>query len=141
MIGLQVVFSSIDFSRSLTLVAAAGGGASAMQTFMLLGGAAVVIGGVCGGLAFYTRWAHKQKTDSHPGLFSELCKAHELDRKQSGLLKQVIKIFRMTQPAQIFAQPKWLASNQLAAKMPTRKEDLKDLRDILFGKKPKKAVA
>lgn len=141
MIGLQVLFVSTDFSHRLLVAATPSDGASTMQIVVSLGIAAAVIAAVCAALAFYSRWSHKQKHDSHSGLFCELCKTHELDRKQSSLLKQVAKLFRMTQPAQLFSQPKWLSSGQLGTKMPGREDDLKALRDILFGKRPRKAAA
>lgn len=141
MIGLQVLFVSTDFCRHLLAAATPSADASTMTIVVSLGIAVAVIAAVCAALAFYSRWSHKQKHDSHWGLFCELCKAHELDRKHRGLLKQVAKLFRMTQPAQLFSQPKWLSSSQLAAKMPSCKDELKALRDVLFGKRPGKAAA
>lgn len=141
MIGLEVLFISTDFCPCLLVAAKPSAGASTTTIVVSLGVAVALIAAVCGGLAFYSRWSHKQKHDSHSGLFCELCKAHELDRKQGTLLKQVAKLFRMTQPAQLFSQPKWLSSGQLSAKMPGRQDDLKALRDVLFGKRRKKAAA
>ena len=102
-----------------------------MMVWSLVAGSIIAV--VCGGLLLYTKMAHKWRTDSHRGLFSSLCKHHELDRSSRKLLKQAVQSHNLTPPSRVFTEPKWLEPSNLGAEFRSEAKVLKKLRDRLFG--------
>lgn len=92
--------------------------------------AAVLIGGSCGVAWFAKRASHRRY--SHPALFRQLCRVHELDRASCALLKRAVTQLRLTQPAQIFVEPKWIDA-AAAGDTTHRGLALLSLRERLFG--------
>ena len=102
-----------------------------MMVWSLAAGGIIAV--VCGGLLIYTKMAHKWRTDSHPGLFSSLCKLHELDRGRRQLLKRAVKFHSLTPPSRVFTEPKWLDPAKLGEEFRSQAKALKQLRNRLFG--------
>jgi hypothetical protein len=103
------------------------------QMMVWILGAGGIIAVVCGSLMLYTKIAHKRKTDSHGGLFSELCKLHELDRGSRQLLNRAVKCHELDPPSRIFTEPNWLDPANLNAEFKSQVKALKKLRSRLFG--------
>ena len=102
-----------------------------MMVWSLAAGGIIAV--VCGGLLVYTRMAHKWRTDSQRGLFSSLCKLHELDRNSRQLLKRAVQFHSLTPPARVFTEPKWLDPSKLGADFRPQAKALKALRNRLFA--------
>ncbi len=102
-----------------------------MMVWALAAGGVIAI--VCGGLLLYTKMANKWRTDSHSGLFSSLCKLHELDRGARQLLKRAVQFHSLAPPARVFTEPKWLDPSKLGADFKPQAKALKDLRIRLFA--------
>ena len=105
--------------------------AGQMMVWALAAGGIIAV--VCGGLLLYTKMAHKRRTDSHHGLFSTLCKLHELDRASRQLLKRAVQFHALAPPARVFTEPKWLDPSKLGADFRPQAKALKELRIQLFG--------
>ncbi|MFZ5829382.1 MAG: hypothetical protein ACOY3P_04810 [Planctomycetota bacterium] len=80
----------------------------------------------------YQQWQKRQRC-SHDGLFTGLCRAHELDGRARSLLRQVARCYNMSQPARLFTEPKWLFAQGLRQALPGRNAELAVLREKLFG--------
>lgn len=108
-----------------------------MMVWSLAAGGIIAV--VCSGLLIYTKLAHRWRTDSHRGLFSSLCKLHELDRGSRQLLKRAIQFHGLVPPARVFTEPKWLDPSKLGADFRPQVKALKQLRNKLFATPPTSA--
>ena len=102
-----------------------------MMVWSLVAGGIIAV--VCGGLLLYTKMAHKWRTNSHRGLFSSLCKLHELDRGSRQLVSRAVQFHKLTPTSRVFSEPKWLDPANLGADFGSQAKALKELRGRLFG--------
>ena len=68
-------------------------------------------------------------------LFSELCKAHELDRTSRRLLRSLASWHRLAAPARLFVEPERFDAASLGQPLRVRQAELERLRDRLFGRR------
>ncbi len=101
-----------------------------MLTWLLI--AAVVIGGVSLALYAASRAAHRRRGYSHAAVFSGLCKTHQLSLTARRLLKKVAQQHRLTEPARVFTEPKWLDPTGLRGALRSKAEAVASLRDRMF---------
>ena len=102
-----------------------------MMVWSLAAGGIIAV--VCGGLLLYTKMAHKWRTNSHQGLFWDLCKLHELDGGSRQLLKRAVEFHGLVPTARVFTEPKWLEPGILGDGFQSQAKALNRLRNGLFG--------
>ncbi len=102
---------------------------------------ATIIGVICGISYAATQLANKWRYNSHPSLFSSLCRLHDIDHNTRAMLKQVIRHHGLTQPARLFTEPEWLDPAKLGKPFEAKAKRLQALRMRLFAieKKPAKS--
>lgn len=105
-----------------------------MLVWLLIAG--LVIGVVSVIMVIANRIAHRWRYNSHPALFRGLCKLHGLDSAGRRLLKRVVRFHRLTHPARVFVEPKWLDPANLGASFQPRAAELERLRNGLFNLRP-----
>jgi hypothetical protein len=78
--------------------------------------------------------ADKERTTNSPQrLFTDLCSAHKLSRRERHLLKWLANAHRLDQPAMLFIEPSWYSAEKLG---PTRNrygDELDRLRQQIFA--------
>jgi hypothetical protein len=102
-----------------------------MLVWLLVAGG--TIGGVCVALVVVNRIVRATRGYSHPGLFSDLCKLHALDRGARRLLKQVAQFHDLTAPARVFTEPGWLNPASLGTQFASQTAALVKVWNLLFG--------
>jgi hypothetical protein len=95
------------------------------------GGAIGAVVLVFGLLHLVNRMTHRWH-NSHPGLFSSLCRLHQLDRNARRLLRQVAQHHRLAQPGRLFIEPQWLDPLRLGPSLRARSPEIIALRGRLF---------
>lgn len=85
------------------------------------------------GVAIWYRRHRLRQQHSHPALFQGLCEAHELDRPSQRLLLQVVRFYRLRQPARLFTEPQWLEPSTLSGALAARAAEIAALRTRLFA--------
>jgi len=98
--------------------------------YLLLAAGAIVA--VCLAIHFASRVLHHRRQYSHAGLFGGLCKLHGLDRRAKTLLKGLAAAHRLSYPARLFTEPRWLDPTQLPGPMRGRANEVAALRNRLF---------
>ncbi len=111
------------------------------ELFFWLAVAVLAIGVVCAGAFAASRCLHHRRRYNHPRLFRDLCATHEIDRNGRALLGRIAAQCRLSQPARMFVDPRWIDSAVRSGAVPTRSEDLEVLRQKLFGPPPEKKPA
>jgi len=109
-----------------------------MSTVWILAAAGIVPVGVL--LYLLNRLVHRWRHNSHPALFSGLCRLHGLDLGARQLLKQVVQYHRLAQPARLFTEPQWLDPARLRGPLQARAAELTALRERLFDLDPPDAA-
>ncbi len=66
-------------------------------------------------------------------LFLDLCRAHQLNRRERALLLQLAQDHQLAQPAAIFLSPRLFESAQEPDSEAAQREALLQIRDRLFG--------
>ena len=102
-----------------------------MLVWLLIAG--VVIGVISAILAAATRIAHRRRYNSHPALFNCLSKVHGLNAASRRLMRKVVRQHRLTQPARLFIEPKWLDPVNLRGWPQPQAVELAKLRSRLFN--------
>lgn len=102
----------------------------ALLLMLLVGG---MIALVCVGIRFAAQLQRRRRYNSHGALFQGLCRTHDLDRAARSLLKQVARRHKLSQPARVFTEPKWLDPANLGGALGQRSSQLAMLRHRLFG--------
>lgn len=103
------------------------------QTVLLwLTAAAAVITAVSLLCWFANRTVQRRRRYSHAGLFGQLCRLHNLDRSSRRLLRRLAGRHKLSQPARLLVDPRWLDSAAAPA-LPARRAELTALRQRLFG--------
>ena len=105
-------------------------GAEALIWLLLVVG---IIAVVCVAIRFVSRLQRRRSRYSHGALFQGLCRAHGLDRGARRLLKQIARHHRLSQPARLFTEPKWLAPANLGGSLHRRLPQVTALRTRLFA--------
>lgn len=112
-----------------------GDGASLDSSDIFVGIVILVLAVV--GIAVLQRLVARQDSsrryNSPRALFGELCKAHELDRKERAFLKRVAAYQRLKQPALIFVEPDRLKPARLSRQQRTQLPLAKSLYKRLFA--------
>jgi hypothetical protein len=109
-----------------------------MSTVWILAAGIVPVGVL---LYLLNRLARRWRRNSHPALFSGLCRLHGLDLGARQLLKQVVQYYRLIQPARLFIEPQWLDPARLRGPLQARAAELTALRGRLFGLDPPDAAS
>jgi len=78
------------------------------------------------------RTVQRRRRYSHAGLFRQLCRLHNLDRSSRRLLRRLARRYKLSQPARLLVDPRWLDS-VAASVPPARRAELTGLRQRLFG--------
>lgn len=94
---------------------------------------AVLIGGAIGIAAYVNKVNYRRRYDSHPSLFSSLCKLHELSRGERSLLKSIGTIRKLKEPAIMFIEPRWLDPYRLPNNLKSEASNVKRLKEKLFA--------
>lgn len=84
-------------------------------------------------LSKYLHNRERRPYNSPRGLFRELCRAHRLRWSQRWLLWSVAHARGLSPPAMIFLKPQVLSPAHLPPKLAARKEEITQLRAILFA--------
>lgn len=82
---------------------------------------------------FLSRQDRHKSHNSPRALFRSLAKAHELDRKRRGLLRQVARWQRLAHPARLFLEPWRFEPVNLSPPLRKRLDEIRALRDHIFG--------
>lgn len=77
---------------------------------------------------------------SPKGLFWSLCRAHQLKLSERWLLWRLARLDNMTDPARLFLEPEWYASSNLPAALSQYGQQLKIIRNRLFGELKQKNI-
>jgi len=95
---------------------------------------AVVLVVVVGVAAFFgNRIAKKMRFESHGSLFSNLCKAHNLPRKERNLLKHIGQEIKVPQLSLLIADPQWLDRAIITKSLAPKLKSMKKLRARFFN--------
>jgi hypothetical protein len=101
----------------------------------LVWGAAAVLAVVTIAAALLVQRMREAARKNSPAvLFSELCRAHKLDRPQRTLLKQVAQRQKLPDSARVFTEPQWLLQAQADGAFRSRAGQLQALCQMLFEK-------
>ena len=77
--------------------------------------------------------AQRERINHSPWrLFSDLCSAHKLSRRERQVLKRLASQHRLDQPAILFVEPSWFSAEKLGANWVRRGEEVDRLRQRLF---------
>ena len=95
--------------------------------------ATVIIAAVCGAIYVATQVAHYRRYQSPAALFSSLCGVHGLSSAGRGLLKQLARAHKLSDPARLFTEPAYLDPQRLPASLRPRAAVFAGLRDRLFA--------
>lgn len=106
-----------------------------MVAWLLVAGAVIAVVSVILVIANRMAWHWRHK--SHRGLFSGLCKMHNLDSSSRRLLNRVVRFHRLAQPGRLFIEPKWLDPAGLGPAFRADAVPLAKLRTSLFNLRPK----
>ena len=113
------------------------GGKSAQLSATELGYlAAAVVLGILG-----VWWLHRMASrrdgtlpyESPRGVFRGLCRAHGLDRRQRGLLKDMVAYYGLADPAVLFVDPRYYSAAQLPAAIREESTEITRLGELLFA--------
>jgi hypothetical protein len=108
------------------------GGPGGETVLLWLAAAAAVIAALSS-LCYFANWlVQRRRHYSHARLFAQLCRLHGLDRSRGRLLRRLAGQYRLSQPARLFVDPRWLDGAAMAA-LPGRRAELIPLRERLFG--------
>jgi len=77
------------------------------------------------------RAVQRRRRYSHAGLFGQLCRLHNLDRGSRRLLKHLAGRFKLSEPARLLVDPRWVDS-AAASVLHIRRAELTALRRRLF---------
>jgi hypothetical protein len=120
--GLREGFSSVGFDDK------------AVETLLVTAGLLFV----CLVLLLIGRYARRfenlKSYDSHPELFRELCRLHNLDWSSRRLLKKLAMQWELTSPAQLFVEPERFNTTRLPIEWQQQAKHLEHLRQQLFEK-------
>ena len=124
-----------------TLLGAGNFGAASRRANRVSGGemlillliVAGIITVVCLAIRFASQFQRRRRFNSHGSLFQGLCRTHGLDRCARGLLKQVARYHKLTHPARVFTEPKWLNPANLRGILQRRANEAEALRNRLFA--------
>jgi len=126
-VGLLAATSRLSTAETITYLTLALGGVS----LIALGAWAA------------NRMMHRQRFESHGGLFRSLCRIHELGRGHRRLLKRAARQLRLAMPGQLFTEPDLLTLARLGPAFRAQASELARLRALLFEEpapqKPEKA--
>jgi hypothetical protein len=75
----------------------------------------------------------RQTFNSPRALFRTLCKAHNLDRPQRTLLKQLAKHHKVSLPARLFLETQWFDLETLSPALRERQHEIESIRALLFA--------
>ncbi len=106
------------------------------ETSDLVYGVLIVVGAIVAVIVLkliLARQEGRQGVNSPRRLFRTLCKAHRLDRRSRGLLRQVARWQRLDHPSRLFLEPDRFEVSQLSERLRARSTELQTLRDRLFA--------
>lgn len=92
-------------------------------------------------LAMWRQYRERRQYHSAEGLFSELCQAHHLSRRQRATLWALVQSQRLAQPALLFLRPELFWPPHVPPKLAARQRELVQLHGRIFsgGKNPTEA--
>jgi len=119
-------------SAAIGVLARRADGADGQTLLLWLAAAAAVITAVSLLCYFANRTVQRRRRYSRAGLFGQLCRLHNLDRRSRRLLKRLAGRYEVSQPSRLLVDPRWLDS-AAASVPPARRAELTALRQRLFG--------
>jgi len=113
--------------------ARAGQDDSSMATLAIVVCVALVAAAVAGGVWYWRRWQQRRRAYSHSLLFNDLCRLHEIPRRDRALLAQLAKVFQLSHPARVFIEPKWLEAGRSHPALSAQQMDLAAIGARIFA--------
>jgi len=111
-----------------------GGGYDTGEIMMWVALVVAVIAGIWGLSKLAAQRDSRRPSNSPRRLFAELCRAHELDRRQRKLLRQIVRWQRLAHPARVFLDPERFDAANLNRPLQAQQAAVTAMRTRLFGK-------